>query len=641
MVFETKPTTFDEFMALVRQHNPHADFDLVAKAYNFAKKAHEGQRRAAGEEFFVHPVEVAKILLGMKADSATICAALLHDTVEDASTSVRTVEKEFGKEIAGLVEGMTKISGKQFSTKEEWRAENLRKILLATTRDIRVILIKLADRLHNMRTLSAFRTDKRKRIATETIEIFAPIAHKLGMWKVKGELEDLSFRHIDTDIYIRLKGEIAETRAQREEVAKHVVKTIQDAIAAKNIDAYVTGRAKYFYSIYKKMKKKQKDFDQIYDLVAIRIIVNTIPECYKVLEVVHTLYEPQLDRFKDYIQHPKANGYQSIHTSVKYKNKILEVQIRTKEMHAIAEEGIAAHWKYKETEKDKLFDRKIIWLKQILEWLRMSMNAKDFVETLKIDLFENEVIVLTPKGDPISLPEGATTVDFAYAVHTGVGNHCSKAKVNGRIEPLDHVLNSGDVVEIITQNNAQPSRNWLNFVVTNKAKSKIRSVLGVEYEHKPKEARKRQALPTPLLKHISIEGKRAPLKISGCCDIKIGDPILGFMTKDGKISVHREGCANIHALQNAKQVKLGWIEPEEKDVTKLRVYVTERPRILAELLNLMATEKVPVKSVNTRVRKKRIVLTFKLNTKDPAKVDDVVEKLRRVKDVQDIRFEDQ
>lgn len=642
MAFESKPVTFEEFTDLVRRYNPNANLKRIKKAYDFAEKAHRGQKRRSGEDFFVHPSEVARILVRFKADSATISSALLHDTVEDASTSVETVRKEFGDEIAGLVEGLTKISGQWFETKEEYKAENLRKILLATTKDIRVIMIKLADRLHNMRTLATFRPDKRKRIAQETLEIYAPIAHKLGMWRMKGELEDLSLRYLDYDTYVKLKEEIAEKRAQRESITAQLVESIRYSLKNKGIDSEVVGRAKYFYSIYKKMKKKQKDFDQIYDLIAIRIIVNTIPECYKALEVMHTLFEPQLARFKDYIQHPKANGYQSIHTSVRYKRKIIEVQIRTHEMHAIAEEGIAAHWKYKGTEKDKAFDRKIMWLKQILDWLHKSRNARDFVETLKIDLFENEIIVLTPHGDPISLPEGATPVDFAYAVHTGVGNHCSKVKVNNRVEPLDHPLNSGDVVEIITQNNARPSRNWLNFVITSKAKSKIRSALGIEPDRRPKELRrpaKPEELKLPLLEYIHIEGKKAPLRLSRCCEPNIGDQIVGLQTKEGKITVHKLGCINVHSLDKSRQVKLTWIEPEDLHLRKLRVYVSERPRILADLLNLLATEKVNVKSVNTRTRKKKIMLTFKIEAEKQSEIDSIIEKLRRVKDVTDIRLD--
>lgn len=641
MAFESKPITFEEFIDLVRANNPHADLAKLDKAYHFAETAHKGQKRSSGEAFFVHPSEVARILIQFKADTATICAALLHDTVEDASTSIDTVRNEFGDEIANIVEGLTKITGQWFDTKEAYKAENIRKILLATTKDVRVILIKLADRLHNMRTLAAFRSEKRKRIARETLEIYAPIAHKLGMWRIKGELEDLSLRYLEYDTYIRLKEEIAEKRVERELVTAQLVESIRYALKNHGIDAQVEGRAKYFYSIYKKMKKKQRDFDQIYDLIAIRMIVNTIPECYKALEVIHTMFEPQLERFKDYIQHPKANGYQSIHTSVKYKKKIIEVQIRTHEMHSVAEEGIAAHWKYKGTEKDKAFDRKIMWIKQILGWLRESKNAEDFLETLKIDLFQNEIIVLTPKGDPISLPEGATCVDFAYAVHTGIGNHCSKAKVNERVEPLDHQLNSGDVVEIITQNNAKPSRNWLNFVITSKAKSKIRSFLGIEPDRRPKEpvAEKAKELRLPLLQYIKIEGKKAPLRLSKCCEPKLGDEIVGLRTKEGKITIHKKDCVNVHSLDKSKQVGLSWLEPAKIHVRKLRVYVSERPGILADLLNLLATEKVQVKSVNTRTRKKNVMLTFKIDSKEPSELDRIVDKLRRVKDVTDIRVD--
>ncbi|MBN1544436.1 bifunctional (p)ppGpp synthetase/guanosine-3',5'-bis(diphosphate) 3'-pyrophosphohydrolase [Candidatus Woesearchaeota archaeon] len=644
MAFESQPITFEEFVSLVRAHNPHADFAKIEKAYRFAEKAHKGQKRAAGEDFFIHPSEVARILIQLKADTATICAALLHDTVEDTSTSLDTVRKEFGSEVTDLVEGVTKITGQWFESKEEYKAENLRKILLATTKDVRVIMIRLADRLHNMRTLATFRSDKRRRIAQETMEIYAPIAHKFGMWKLKGELEDLSFRYLDYDTYVRLKEKIAEKRAEREKATIHVVDTIRSSLAEKSIDAEVVGRAKYFFSIYKKMIKKQKDFDQIHDLIAIRIVVNTIPECYRSLEIIHTLFEPQLERFKDYIQHPKANGYQSIHTSVKYKNKVVEVQIRTHEMHAIAEEGVAAHWRYKGTEKDKAFDRKIMWLRQILEWLRKSKNATEFVETLKIDLFENEIIVLTPKGDPISLPEGATTVDFAYAVHTSIGNHCSKAKVNDRIEPLDYRLNSGDVVEIVTQNNAKPSRNWLNFVVTSKAKSKIRSYLGLEFDYRTREMRKEETKEEPrmpLQNYILVEGKKAPIRISKCCELRLGDPIVGLYTKDGKITVHKTGCVNIHSVNESKRVSLSWAEPEDQNIRKLRVYVSERPGILADLLNLLATEKVNVKSVNTRVKKKKIMLTFKIESKDESAVKDIAEKLGKIKDVSDIKFDDE
>lgn len=639
MAFETKPLTYDEFMALVKEQNPNADMKLVAKAYNFGAEAHKGQKRKAGEEYYVHPVEVAHILLARKADSATICAALLHDIVEDTSVPLSTIEKEFGKEVADLVEGLTKISGKHFESKEDYKAENLRKILLATTKDVRVILIKLADRLHNMRTLATFREDKRKRIAQETMDIYAPIAHKLGMWRMRGELEDLAFRYVEPEAYIRLKEIIAEKRAEREEATQELVEKIRVAVSEKHIDADVFGRAKYFHSIFKKMKEKHKSFEDIYDLIALRIIVNNVDECYKVLDIVHTLFEPLLDRFKDYIKHPKANGYQSIHTAVKSHGKIekiLEIQIRTHDMHHVAEEGIAAHWKYKSQEKDKAFDRKIVWLKQILDWLKKSKDAAEFVETLKIDLFENEIIVFTPKGDPISLPRYATAVDFAFAVHSGVGEKCSKAKVNQKIEPLDYELKSGDVVEIITQNNAKPSRNWLKFVVTSKAKSKIRSALGIEVEHKPKEERLRQA--AELEKqysesdHIEIKGKKAPVKFSKCCEPKIGDSIKGFYTKDGHITIHRSDCINIHSLGSARPADVSWVMPKDLNIKKLKVSVKEEPRILVDILNLLANEKVVVHSVNSRTRKRKVLLSFKIET-DDSNIERIEELIRKIPDV--------
>jgi len=641
MAFESKPVTFEEFISLVKEMNPRADFSKIEKAYKFAEAGHKGQKRSSGEEFFVHPSEVARILVGFKADSATICSALLHDIVEDTSTSIEIVKKEFGAEIANIVEGLTKVSGEWFSSKEEYKAENLRKILLATTKDVRVILIRLADRLHNMRTLATFRPDKRKRIAQETLDIYAPIADKLGMWAIKGELEDLSFRYLDYDSYVRLKEKIAEKRVEREKVTSELVDLIKNTLKERGIDSEVSGRAKYFYSIYKKMVKKQKSFDEIRDLIALRIIVGTVPECYRVLEVVHTMFSPQLERFKDYIQHPKANGYQSIHTSVIYKNKNVEVQIRTREMHSISEEGIAAHWKYKGTEKDRAFDRKIMWLNQILSWLQKSKNASEFVETLKIDLFENEIIVLTPNGDPISLPEGATPVDFAYAVHTSVGNHCSKVKVNDRIQSLDYHLNSGDVVEVVTNNSAKPSRNWLNFVSTSKAKSKIRAFLGIEVDHRKPSEEEDEVVTTSVLEYINVDGKKAPLRISKCCEIKLGDPILGLYTSDGKLTVHKADCINVHSVDESKRVKLGWTMPEARNIKKLRIYVTERPGILAELLNLLAMEKVKVSSVNTRVKKKKILLSFKVEFSEQSQIDKTIDKLKVIRDVTDIRIDNE
>ncbi|MBT5021422.1 bifunctional (p)ppGpp synthetase/guanosine-3',5'-bis(diphosphate) 3'-pyrophosphohydrolase [Candidatus Woesearchaeota archaeon] len=640
MAFQKKLPTFEEFIEEVKANNLNADVELISKAYHFAQKAHEGQKRQSGEAFFIHPLQTAIILIDLRADTATICAALLHDTAEDTKYNIDDIKKEFGEEIARLVEGLTKTQGIQFETKEAYKAENLRKILLATTKDVRVIVIRLADRLHNMRTLSFFREDKQKRIAKETLEIYAPIAHKLGMWMLKGELEDLSLRYLDYKTYSMLREQISEKRGEREKVTHQLEKEISDALKKGGIEAEVKGRAKYFYSIYKKMTSKHKKFDEIYDLIAFRIITANVSDSYKAVEIINSLFEPHPNRFKDYIAHPKANQYQSIHMTVGYKKKLLEVQIRTEEMHHIAEEGIAAHWRYKGTERDKSFDRKIAWLKQLLDWKRKSKDAIEFVESLKIDLFENEIIVFTPKGDPISLPEGATPVDFGYAVHTNVGHKCSKAKVNNKGVPLDEELHSGDVVEIITQNNAKPSRGWLNFARTSKARSKIRVYLKIKLERgrEKKEDDEEDYNLLPLVNYIKIEGKDAGkknlLKLGKCCEFKIGDPISGFYMKYKKISVHKKDCINVHSLDSEKEVKLSWIEPEELKIKKIRVFINDQPGILAKILTLFASNKINVKSVNTRPRKKRIILTFKVDESDDKKLEEVINKIQEIDDVQ-------
>jgi len=614
MAFQETKQTYEEFIEEIKKFNNHADIPLITKAYDVANKAHEGQKRSTGEPYFVHPLEVALILVRLRADTATICAALLHDTVEDTKISLTAIRKDFGTEIAYLVEGVTKPTGK-YTSKEEYKAETIRKILLATTKDVRVMLLRLADRLHNMRTLDTFREDKRKRIAKETLEIYAPIAHKLGIWKLKGELEDWSLRNLDYKTYRRIHSQIDEKRAIREKITRDIVRRIKEGLKEKGIDAEVFGRAKYFYSIYKKMLKKDKKIDQIYDLLAIRIITRNIEESYKALEIVHSLYPPEGKRMKDYIAHPKANKYQSIHTTVKFKKKLLEVQIRTEDMHVMAEEGIAAHWRYKGTERDKKFDQKLSWLKQILDWKRRSKNAADFVETLKIDLFENEIIVFTPKGDPISMPEGATPIDFAYEVHTSVGDHCSKAKVNGAIAALDSQLNSGDIVEILTQTRAHPSRGWLNFSKTKKAKHKIRLSLGIESDHRPKDDRMKIAErgrdTAPLLPRIESD---KTLKISKCCPIQFGDKIIGLIMKDGKLSVHHPDCVNIKGFELERKIRLKWKVPEQTPYFKLRAFLEDRPGVLVKLLNFFAKEGLDVKSVNTRIKKKTIVFTFKIAT---------------------------
>ena len=632
----------EEFIRKVLEYNPHADIPRLKKAFMFAHNAHSGQTRHSGEFYFTHPLETAIILMGLKADSASLGAALLHDCVEDCGVTIDQLKKEFGEEIATLVDGVTKIQVR-FESKEQYTAENIRKILLATAKDVRVILIKLADRLHNMRTLSTsgFRPEKIGRIARETAEIYAPIAHKLGMRSMKGELEDLGFKILEPEAYQKIRSRIAEKRTEREKNTKELIAHIKKRLESAGISVDIVGRAKYFYSIYQKMKKKQKDFSEIYDLIAIRIIVTTVPECYAALGMVHELWKPIPGRFKDYISVPKANGYQSLHTSVVSPHgKIIEIQIRTRDMHNIAEEGIAAHWRYKGSERDKRFDRKLSWIKQVLEWKQESKTAEDFVETLRIDLFENEIVVFTPKGDPISLPESSTPVDFAYAVHTNIGNHCVRAEVNGLVAPLDMPLKSGDVVKIQMQKNTTPARAWLSFVKSGKARSKIKTFLNIKTDTiTPDE----DASPgtTRLKEKIVIAGmktvKPSQIKFSKCCMPQFKTPILAFLTKDKKITIHAKTCPNTASLNQSKSVLVMWKEEEAANIQKMKVVVHDRVGLLAEVLNLIARLGVNVLSVNTRSKKENVVITFKMEVPGSSVFDQLVALIRNVDSVIDVK----
>ncbi|WDV47556.1 bifunctional (p)ppGpp synthetase/guanosine-3',5'-bis(diphosphate) 3'-pyrophosphohydrolase [Clostridiaceae bacterium M8S5] len=467
----------EKMMAKIGTYINQQDKDRIVRAYEFAKVAHEGQLRNSGEQFFIHPCEVALILADINMDVDTIIAGLLHDVIEDTDFTYEDVAKNFGEEIAGLVDGVTKLTKIEYRTKAERVAENMRKMVIAMSKDIRVIIIKLSDRLHNMRTLEYMSDEKKKEKALETLEIYAPIANRLGIFTMKWELEDLSLRFIDPEGYYELVEKVSKKRKEREEYINLVTNKLQKALDEVNIEHEISGRPKHFYSIYKKMVYQNKTFDEIFDLTAVRVVVDTVKECYGVLGIVHTLWKPIPRRFKDYIAMPKPNMYQSLHTTViGPKGEIFEIQIRTIDMHRTAEFGIAAHWKYKEGKaKSDDFDSKLSWLRQMLEWQKDMNDPVEFMESLKIDLFTNEVFVFTPKGDVISLPAGSTPIDFAYRVHTAVGNKCVGAKVNGRIVPIDYKLKTGNIVSILTSANSNgPSRDWLKIVKSSQAKSRIR-----------------------------------------------------------------------------------------------------------------------------------------------------------------------
>ncbi len=479
---QNEPRTLEELLAKAGANRPDADLSVIERAWDYARDAHDGQVRESGEPYFDHPVAVAFILADMNLDPNTIAAGLLHDVIEDTGRSYEEISQVFGSEIATLVDGVTKLSRMDFKSREEQQAESLRKMFVAMAKDIRVILIKLADRLHNMQTLDFSPPDKQKRVAGETLEIYAPLAHRLGMWRMKWELEDLSLRYLDTDAYYDLVEKVATKRQEREGYIEEARETLEAALTEIGISAEIQGRPKHFYSIYRKMENQGKDFSEIWDLMGLRVIVGTLRECYAVLGAVHSIWKPIPGRFKDYVAMPKSNMYQSLHTTViGPRGEPLEIQIRTWEMHRTAEYGIAAHWRYKEGGGGGDFEDKITWLRQILEWQKETRNGTEFVETLKVDLFSDEVYVFTPRGDVKTLPAGSTPIDFAYAVHTDVGHSCSGARVNGRMVPLNTKLATGDIVEIITsKSQAGPSRDWLAIAKTSKAKGKIRQWLKEE-----------------------------------------------------------------------------------------------------------------------------------------------------------------
>ncbi len=528
----------DELINKIKKYNPDGDFDLIKKAYNLAKESHKGQLRNSGEEYIIHPYNVALILAGMNMDTATIIAGLLHDVVEDTQVTYDEIKNEFGEEIAELVDGVTKLKKLNYRSKQEKQAENIRKMVLAMAKDIRVIIVKLADRLHNMRTLEYMTEEKKREKATETLEIYAPLADRLGMSQMKWELEDLSLRYLDPQNYYKLVDMVNKRRNERESLINSIISTIGEQLKHVNIQAEIKGRPKNFYSIYKKMVVKGKTFDEIYDLSAVRVLVNDVKDCYGVLGVVHTLFKPIPGRFKDYIAMPKPNKYQSLHTTVIDNNgETFEVQIRTYEMHQTAEYGIAAHWKYKSgVNKSTSFDENLTWLRQLLEWQKDLNDPNDFMETLKIDFFADEVFVFTPRGDVINLPEGSTPIDFAYRIHSAVGNTCVGAKVNGRIVPLNYRLQSGNIVDVLTNPNSGPSMDWLKIVKSPQAKKKITQYFKVKDRDKniekgrddiEKESKKLGYKVPDIVKDEWLEAIKNKLNVGSLNDLYAG---IGFGT---------------------------------------------------------------------------------------------------------------
>lgn len=472
----------EEFLHKLLKINPNYDKELITRAYLKAEQIHEGQKRKSGDDYVVHPMAVAEILADLGMDENTIVAGLLHDAVEDTPYTLADLENDFGEEVALLVNGVTKLKSLVYESKEERQAENLRKMFLAMSKDIRVLIIKLADRLHNLRTIDYMNQNQIIEKCKETLEIYAPLASRLGIYAMKFELEDIALKELESETYYDLVKQVNLRKEQREANINKVINSLKEGLDSLNIKYEIQGRNKHFYSIYRKMKFQGKQLDEIFDLTAVRIIVETVRDCYAVLGLVHTRWKPIPGRFKDYIAMPKPNRYQSLHTTVIGDDgNPFEIQIRTVEMHKVAEYGIAAHWKYKEGKKGNVEDKeevKLAWLRQTLEWQKDLSDSKEFMETLKVDLFSNQVFIFTPKGDVIELPAGSTTLDFAFKIHTAIGEKCIGAKVNGKMVPLDYTLNNGEIVEIITSASSKgPSIDWLKIVKSNTARNKIRQCL--------------------------------------------------------------------------------------------------------------------------------------------------------------------
>lgn len=647
----------NELIDKIRAYEPKADLELVKRAFEFAQQAHKDHLRISGDPYFTHPLAIANTLADLEQDHLTIAAALLHDVIEDAEVSAEELVAVFGEEVACLVEGVTKLSQFSFYSREERQAENFRKMFVAMGEDFRIIIIKLADRLHNMQTLQFLPPAKQKEISLETREIFAPLAHRLGMWRLKWQLEDLSFSFLEPNEYGNIRQKVAVSRGEREAYIAGFIEQLKELIAKMKITVEVNGRAKHFYSIYRKMTDQNLEFEDVYDLIAVRVIVETIKDCYAILGMVHAAWAPIPGRFRDYIAVPKSNGYQSLHTTViGPEGKPVEIQIRTREMHRIAEYGIAAHWRYKEGETDKVLDQKMAWLRQMLEWQSELKDARDFMESLKIDLVVDEVFVFTPKGLVIDLPVGATPVDFAYRVHTEVGHRCMGAKVNGRIVPLDSTLNNGDIVEVITGKKDSPSKDWLGFVKTAGARVKIKNwfkkVKGeakVEPAAPAAAAREESAIKPLLVPRPRIKAKSAVrvaglenvmLKFAKCCYPIPGEDIFGFVTLGKGVAIHRADCGNLvrQDVDPAKLVKVEWNrESGQIFPVEIEVEAFDRVGVFKDILAQISETGTNVSAAKVSTKRgSSAFLRLTVDVRDADHLSRVLQAIRKVSDVYEV-----
>ncbi len=669
-----------DFIDSLLEYNSSYDRDLLERAYKTAEMCHEGQKRKSGEPYIIHPMAVAKILAELGMDDETIAAGLLHDVVEDTAYSMQQMERDFGPDVAEMVDGVTKLTNLDFSNKETEQAENIRKMFLAMSKDIRVLIIKLSDRLHNMRTIEFQTPEKIKIKCRETLDIYAPLAARLGMFQFKFEMEDISFKNLMPEEYAKLDKEMSERRKNSEGVIQAIIDQIHSLTDELGIKAEIYGRNKHYYSIYKKMKYQQRDLDEIFDLTAVRVIVDSVKDCYAVLGAVHTKWKPIPGRFKDYIAMPKPNKYQSLHTTVIGDNgNPFEIQIRTWEMHRVAEYGVAAHWKYKEGVQTADEEVRIAWLRQALEWQQESSDSTEFVETLKMELFSNQVFVFTPKGDVKELPAGSTPLDFAFKVHTNVGLRCVGAKVNGRIVTLDHVLKNGDIVEILTNKSSKgPSSDWLKIARTNSARTKIRQFLNKQERDQISEREKEKAQKEKEKAHelelqrqqVAIERKEAEEILQGdkkgprhstgtkgvsvkgvdnlyvrfarCCNPVPGDAIIGYTTKGRGVSIHRKDCVNMLNLpQNEipRLIEVSWAETDQPMYfdAAIQIIADDRKGLVADISKICEDMDVNINGLNIKSKSDGIlymeIILAITSTSDILKLESRFRQVRNVSNV--------
>ena len=629
----------EQFEDFIETLNKEEDEKLqLKKAYSYAKKAHAFQRRKSGEPYIIHPLEVAQIVESFGLDTPSLIASLLHDVVEDTEISLDNIKQEFGEEVSLIVDGLSKITlfgEKKQVEDEEKHIETLRKILLASAKDIRILVIKLCDRLHNMRTLDELPEEKQVRIANETMQIYVPIAQKIGIYAMKWELEDLSFKYINPEMYQFIKDKIKLKREEREEIVNNIVEEVKSKLnLPENSAVKVLGRPKNFYSIYKKIKFKAKSFEDIQDLYAIRILCPSIADCYTLLGEFHKTFRVFPNRLKDYIANPKANGYQSIHTVIvsNYIKGPVEIQIRTEDMNKLAEFGVAAHWKYKNFKEDKKFEQKISWLREVLQWEKENEDNFEFLKLLKFDFFEDEIFIFTPQKDLITLPEGSSALDFAYAIHTDIGSKAFKAKINGSINTIDTILQSGDVVDIVTNQTVKPSEKWLKFVRTSKARLKIKHELNLKLSKSRNKVEERSV--DYLKKQIYRIEDYKNVRFAGCCTVEYGDQIVGVQNKEKKLLIHNASCPNAKYSIN-KKIPLRWREENIKEVT-LSINFRDRYGIVMDLLTLFSEFNINCTKLNTKVSKNGMV-SMNVKILDGPYIKKMVNRLKKLDSFIDVK----